>query len=143
MNGWSAADSVYGKKTRKIFCISGTEGYLNFQHPRAYIELKERFKLMATYNNKTIVLHELLGLDAEVINSNDKSQVGVRGKVIDETKNTLLIETDSGLRTVIKKISTFRFKKGSKSFVVNGEEINFRGYERIEKGLKFYKKRKL
>ena len=93
-------------------------------------------------NNKTIVLHELVGLDCEVVRSSDTSQAGIRGTVVDETKNTLILETGKGLKRVVKNISTFRFRKGTKSFFVDGEEINFRGYERIEKGLRFYKKRK-
>ncbi len=98
---------------------------------------------MPTYNNKTIVLHELIGLSVTVIKSRDMSQVGIHGAVIDETKNTLLIKNDEGIRTVAKDISTFKFKYGRKSFVVDGNEINFRSWERIEKSLKFYKRRKL
>lgn len=95
-----------------------------------------------TLNNKTIVLHELIGLYAEVLKSSDPSQVGIRGNVIDETKNTLLIETQDGAKRVVKKVSTFKFKYGRKVFVVDGKEIDFRAYERTEKGLKFYRKRK-
>ncbi len=97
---------------------------------------------MPSYNNKNIVLHELIGLDVEVINCSDPEQIGVSGRVIDETKNTLLISTRRGVRRAVKKCSTFRFKKGSKSFIVDGEEINFRPHERLEKSLKFYKRRK-
>jgi ribonuclease P protein subunit POP4 len=98
---------------------------------------------MPTYNNKTIVLHELIGLWVQVLRSSDPSQIGIHGTVIDETKNTLLIQTDKGVKRVVKPVSTFKFKYGKKGFVVDGEEISFRSYERIEKGLKFYKKRKL
>jgi ribonuclease P protein subunit POP4 len=98
---------------------------------------------MPSYNNRNIVLHELIGLNVEVINCSDPDQIGIVGRVIDETKNTLLIATEKGTRRAIKKCSTFRFSKGSKSFIVDGEEINFRPYERIEKSLKFYKKRKI
>lgn len=97
---------------------------------------------MLTLNNKTIVLHELIGLHAEVLKSSDPSQVGIRGSVIDETKNTLLVETQDGEKRVVKKISTFKFKYGRKAFVVDGKEIDFRADERIEKSMKFYKKRK-
>jgi ribonuclease P protein subunit POP4 len=104
---------------------------------------KERFKCMHGYNNKNIVLHELIGLEAEVINCKDRSQIGVKGRVIDETKNLLYLRHDSNIRKVVKKICTFRFSIDGDSFVVKGEEINFRAHERTEKALKFYKKRKL
>jgi ribonuclease P protein subunit POP4 len=94
-------------------------------------------------NNKTIVLHELIGLDCRIMKSSDPSQKGISGRVIDETKNTLILETPQGIKRVVKKISLFRFRSGKESFLVEGEEINFRSHERIEKALKFYKKRKL
>lgn len=97
---------------------------------------------MPNYNNKTIVIHELSGLVAQVLSSSDKNQKGARGRVLKETKNTLVLDTDKGVRQVVKKTSTFKFFYGKKSFTVNGEEINFRPYERTEKALKFYKRRK-
>ncbi len=93
------------------------------------------------YDNRNIVLHELIGLKVKVIASKDKKQSGLLGNVVDETKNTLLIETKSGAKRVIKKTSKFRFYAGKKSFVVEGIEINFRPDERIEKAMKFYKRR--
>jgi ribonuclease P protein subunit POP4 len=96
-----------------------------------------------SYNNKNIVLHELIGLDAEVINCSDNSQIGIKGRVIDETKNLLLVKSGDMTRKIVKKNCVFRFRHDGQSFVVNGEEIDFRPHERIEKGMKYYKKRKM
>ncbi len=93
------------------------------------------------YNNRNIVLHELIGLRVNVVKSRDKKQVGTSGKVIDETKNTLVIETEDRTVQVVKAASAFRFYFGRKSFLVGGEEINFRPHERLEKSLKYYKRR--
>jgi len=98
---------------------------------------------MHGYNNKNIVLHELIGLDAEVIDCRDSSQIGIKGKVINETKNLLYLRHDSKVNKVVKKISKFRFTHGNESFIVNGEEINFRAHERTEKALKYHKKRRM
>ena len=98
---------------------------------------------MLEHNNKNIVLHELIGLKVVVANSSDTEQIGIRGTVLDETKNTLHIRTGSGVKKVVKKISTFKFISGKNTFTVNGEEINFRPDERIEKAYKFYKRRKV
>jgi RNase P/RNase MRP subunit p29 len=114
-----------------------------FGHLKYVKTLKERFKLMHGYNNKNIVLHELIGLDAEVIDCRDRSQIGIKGRVISETKNLLYLRHDSKTNKVVKKISKFKFTNGSDSFIVNGEEINFRAYERTEKALKFYKRRSI
>jgi len=98
------------------------------------------------YNNKNIVLHELIGLEAKVLKSSDKFRKGVHGVIIDETKNLLIIRTKEGHVVKLPKAkSTFMLKpKGFKQgFVVEGEEINFRSHERTEKAMKYYKKRKL
>ncbi len=97
---------------------------------------------MPDYNNRTIVLHELIGLNVQVVKSRDKYLKGIKGKVVNETKNTLVIRTAAKTIIVPKMNSTFRFSYGKKRFVVDGVEINFRPYERIEKSYKFYKRRR-
>ncbi|HVC58219.1 MAG TPA: ribonuclease P protein subunit, partial [Candidatus Acidoferrales bacterium] len=77
---------------------------------------------MSEYNNKNIVLHELIGLGVEVVESSDREQVGLKGKVVNETKNLLYIETQGSIKMLVKKISTFKFSKGRKRFVVKGIE---------------------
>ena len=98
---------------------------------------------MAGYNNRNIVLHELIGLDAEVVASSDADQVGIRGKVVDETKETIVLQTSAGRKRIFKRISTFKFIADKNIFTVEGSEICFRPHERTSKGLKFYRKRKL
>ena len=105
--------------------------------------LPKTFIFMAEYNNRNIVLHELIGLEVEVVRSKDASQVGIKGKVVDETKETIVLQTGSGKRRIFKRISTFKFIADKNTFTVEGSEICFRPHERIQKGLKFYRKRKL
>lgn len=93
------------------------------------------------YNNKNIVLHEIIGLHVKVISSCDSLRVGLNGLVINETKNTLVVDTNKGIKKVPKISSVFKFTIRDKSFIVNGREINFRPHERIKKGIKFYKRR--
>lgn len=100
-------------------------------------------KFLSYYNNKNVVLHELIGLNVKVLKSKDKDQKGLEGTVIDETKNTLIVKTKNGIKNLVKIMSVFRFSIDGKRFIVDGAEINFRPYERIEKGLKFYKRRKV
>jgi ribonuclease P protein subunit POP4 len=93
------------------------------------------------YNNKNIVLHELIGLRVRVLSSLDKKQRGLSGIVVDETKNTLVVETRSGVKRIVKNISQFRFYFGKQSFKVDGKEINFRPVERTGKAFRFYRRR--
>jgi len=93
------------------------------------------------YNNRNIVLGELIGLKAKVIKCLDKKQAGLEGLIVDETKNMFFFETKHGTKKVVKATATFRIYSGKKSYVVKGDEISFRPEDRIEKSLKYYRKR--
>jgi ribonuclease P protein subunit POP4 len=95
----------------------------------------------SSYNNKNIVLNELIGLRVRVVKCLDRKQRGLKGTVVDETKNTLVVDTGHQPKRLVKATSTFRFYAGRKSFEVSGLEINFRPEDRIEKGMKYYRKR--
>lgn len=72
--------------------------------------------------------HELIGLECEVVESEDEGQVGISGEVLDETKNMLRI----GNKQVEKETSVFRFTLPSGEKVkVDGELINKRPEERV------------
>jgi ribonuclease P protein subunit POP4 len=82
---------------------------------------------------KNLIKHELIGLAVEVADSTNKFQVGIKGMVVDETKNVLTIETEKGIRKVQKKGSTFIFKISSgKKVKVNGNKIAVRPEERLK-----------
>ncbi|MCJ2555726.1 MAG: ribonuclease P protein subunit [Candidatus Thermoplasmatota archaeon] len=53
--------------------------------------------------------HELIGLEAEVISSTCSNLVGFRGTVVDETKNTVVIDVKDVEKTVPKQGTLFRF----------------------------------
>lgn len=55
---------------------------------------------------QNLIHHELIGLEAEVVDSTNNTQIGIKGKVVDETKNTLKIEVDSGQIKILPKIHT-------------------------------------
>lgn len=56
-----------------------------------------------------IIHHELIGVDAKVVDSTNNSLIGVEGKIVDETKNMLTIETDVQEKNVPKSCSSFIF----------------------------------
>jgi ribonuclease P protein subunit POP4 len=83
--------------------------------------------------SKNLVRHELIGLPVEVADSTNKFQIGIKGMVVDETKNVLTIETDKGLKKIQKKGSVFIFKiPNGKKVKVNGNKIAARPEERIK-----------
>lgn len=44
-----------------------------------------------------------IGQEIKVTKSSNKQLENIEGKVIDETKNTITIETDKGIKKLIKK----------------------------------------
>jgi ribonuclease P protein subunit POP4 len=58
---------------------------------------------------RNILRHELIGLDVLVAEASNPFNRGICGRVIGETRNTLLIRTPCGDRMVPKQHSCFRF----------------------------------
>lgn len=49
-----------------------------------------------------ILVHELVGLDARIVESTDPSLAGLGGKIVFETKNTITIRSGSSTKQVAK-----------------------------------------
>ena len=71
--------------------------------------------------SKNIIWHELIGLETEIVESKNKSSVGIKGKIVDETKNTLTIKTKISEKKAIKKDCKFNIRVGSQNIVVDGK----------------------
>ena len=86
-----------------------------------------------------VLIHELIGLEAEVVRCADRGMEGAKGKVVDETKNTLVMETGAGgigakEKTVPKKPCLFRFTlPDGRKVEVEGKMIAFDPVERSKK----------
>ncbi|MDR3102033.1 MAG: ribonuclease P protein subunit [Methanocalculaceae archaeon] len=52
---------------------------------------------------QSILHHELIGLYAVVVWSRNKTQEGMWGIIIDETKNTLSLRTENGIKCLEKQ----------------------------------------
>ena len=53
---------------------------------------------------------DLIGKDIEIINSSDRTKIGIYGKVINETKNILVIRTKENKLIEIKKNEIHKMK---------------------------------
>ena len=82
------------------------------------------------------MIHELIGLDVIVVRSTNPIQKGMEGNIVDETKNTLVIETKRGRKIIMKKGARFKVKLRDGYVNINGDEINYRPHERIKKILR-------
>ncbi|MBI2084410.1 MAG: ribonuclease P protein component 1 [Candidatus Aenigmarchaeota archaeon] len=85
-------------------------------------------------NANNLVRHELISLPVKIIKSTDPTQRGLKGTVIDETYNTLKIETKSGEKTAVKGNCIFVFTLPNKTKVqVDGKLLIARPEDRIKK----------
>ena len=83
--------------------------------------------------NADVARHELIGLEVTV-ESPHPGWNGLSGRVVDETKHTLLVETPAGSEVVVPKPGqTFLFRVGDERFVVPGSDIAFRPEDRTKK----------
>lgn len=80
-----------------------------------------------------ILKHELIGLEAKVINSPNKNLIGLRGKITDETRNTLSIQKGNETKTIIKEQAEFFIKKENNWVPVWGKLLVGRPEDRIKK----------
>ena len=76
--------------------------------------------------------HELIGLQVAILRSPDPSLVGVRGLVVDETRNTLVVEAGGREKRVAKEGTGFRFDVEG-GVEVDGAEILYRPEDRTKK----------
>jgi len=80
---------------------------------------------------KDVFPHELIGEEIEVIDSKNKSNIGIRGKIADETKETLRVHQNDGREVVLmKNVITIKLVKSGK--VISGEIIAKRPEERLK-----------
>lgn len=84
---------------------------------------------------KNFLYSTFIGLEVEITNSSQHGLVGLKGTVVDETKNLIVIKKQDKKEVKIPKVSsTFRFTLESGETVeVEGRRIAFRPHERPKK----------
>ncbi|MCK4327808.1 MAG: ribonuclease P protein subunit [Candidatus Diapherotrites archaeon] len=82
---------------------------------------------------RALASNELIGLDARVVKSSDPSLEGLSGKLVDETMNTLELETEGRVRKLDKKSVTLIIRFPDGEYEVPGREILQRPEERLKK----------
>ena len=53
---------------------------------------------------ENVLVHEIIGLSAKIVESADPTLEDVSGSIVSETKNMISIRTDSSVKKIIKKI---------------------------------------
>jgi ribonuclease P protein subunit POP4 len=92
---------------------------------------------MMPITEKNILRHELIGLDVEVVRDSNISNISLRGRVFDETRNTLLIKINEVTKRIAKQNAVFRFKlPDCTNLDVDGRALIGRPEDRVKRKMK-------
>jgi ribonuclease P protein subunit POP4 len=83
-------------------------------------------------NVKDIIKHELIGLKAKVVDSKNKANIGIAGKIIDETKHTIVIESKGEKKRLFKNNIIIDVMLDKKIIRINGKLLLGRPKERVK-----------
>ncbi len=83
---------------------------------------------------RNLVRHELIGLKVKVIESSNPKNIGILGRVVDETRNMLILEKTNGKEVkLVKEQNVFVFDLGEERVRVDGRVLVGRPEDRIKK----------
>jgi len=88
---------------------------------------RKKFKI------KDIIRYELIGLKAEIIDSKNKDNIGIKGQIIDETKHTLVIEHKGAKKRLFKENIILKIKINNQTTTIDGKLLSGRPKERLKK----------
>jgi len=71
---------------------------------------------------------EIIGKTIKVVESKNKSNVGMEGKIIDETKKTIVVKTKKGQKKLLKSNITIMINHKK----IKGQQLTKRPEERIK-----------
>jgi ribonuclease P protein subunit POP4 len=74
-------------------------------------------------------------LDVEVLKDSNPTNIHIRGKVIDETMNTLVIR-GNGIKKIAKKDAIFKFNLDGIALKIEGKTLIGRPEDRVKKQTK-------
>ncbi len=79
-----------------------------------------------------LIRGELIGLNVKVVSSKNIANKSLQGRIINETKNTLVIKTQKGEKKLIKQNCVFELEFENQKFQVQGKILAKRPEERIK-----------
>ena len=83
---------------------------------------------------ENLVRHELINLPCRVKGSTNKALIGLEGRIVDETRQTLTLEVKGKEKSLIKDQCIFSFKIPSGKWVrIEGKILLARPEDRIKK----------
>ncbi|MEM2937439.1 MAG: ribonuclease P protein component 1 [Candidatus Bathyarchaeia archaeon] len=84
-----------------------------------------------------IISCEFIGTEAKIAKSKNRDCIGLRGKIIDETRNTFIILHVEKMKKIVKETSVFHFKFNDGTVVeIDGKLLVGRPEDRLKKRIK-------
>ncbi|MFQ5940953.1 MAG: ribonuclease P protein component 1 [Nitrososphaerales archaeon] len=84
--------------------------------------------------SKNVVAHELIGINAEIVESNDPLLKNLSGKIMYETKNMLILRVDDEMKMIPKNVTKLVLKLPDNiQCLVNGSDLVGRPQDRIKR----------
>lgn len=83
-------------------------------------------------NLNNFLKDELIGLNVDIIRCTNPYVQNIKGVVVDETKNTLIIKQDKANKVVNKENTILKFELKGKSIKVNGSKLIGRPEDRVK-----------
>lgn len=116
---------LQGNHSAKVKKVLIKEGY----NP----DLIEWLKIKYQITEENVIAHELIGLQAKVIKSSSKERIGIKGKIVFETRNLIIIDEKNHEKKIPKKETTFEIELlDKKKVIIEGKKILARPEERIK-----------
>jgi ribonuclease P protein subunit POP4 len=88
---------------------------------------------MTPVTTDNITRNELIGLNVRISGGSNKSQKKIKGLVVAETRNTLIISNGKKGKTVAKGDASFIFSLGGTLVEVEGKTLIGRPEDRVKK----------
>ncbi len=83
---------------------------------------------------ENVLVHEIIGLGARIVESTDPTLEGISGTVVFETKNMISIRTDSSVKQVAKRAARkIEIKTNSGVCFISGSSMIGRPEDRISR----------
>ena len=80
-----------------------------------------------------IIKDELIGRYVTIKKCTDPNWINISGTVIDETKNTFLLDIGDKQKRIAKKTAVFEFTYEGKKIIIDGTRLTYRPEDRIKK----------
>ncbi|MBI5133590.1 MAG: ribonuclease P protein subunit [Thaumarchaeota archaeon] len=84
--------------------------------------------------SQNVIAHELIGIDAKIVESRDPTLEKVSGKIVYETKNMLMLNVNNKMKMIPKKVVKLALELPDNSeCLVNGSDLVGRPEDRIQR----------